>query len=167
MQNGSSDKADVVALPPLIYGTALGLGLLIHFIFPIQFLPGKIATWLGILLILISIPIAGSAFRALGRSETTFDTRKSTTAIVTDGAFRYSRNPMYLSMTLLYLGITSLVNSLWVLLLVLPLLVMIQRGVIEREERYLERKFGEEYLRYKEQVRRWISPPRRSSGAFS
>ncbi len=59
-------------------------------------------------------------------------------------------------MTLLYIGISLLLNALWALLLLLPLLVMVQIGVIQREEVYLERKFGDEYLRYKAQVRRWI-----------
>lgn len=152
----SEDKAGVIALPPLIYGTALVIGLVLHFVFPMRFLPQTPARWFGVLLILISIPIGVSAVRALARAKTTFDTRKPTTAVVTDGAFRYSRNPMYLSMTLLYVGIAFLVNSPWILLLVLPLVVVIQWGVVEREERYLERKFGEEYLRYKANVRRWI-----------
>ncbi len=63
---------------------------------------------------------------------------------------------MYLSLTLLYFGIASLINSLWIAIFVLPVIVVIQRGVIEPEERYLERKFGDEYLRYKSRVRRWI-----------
>jgi len=151
-----ADKANVIALPPLIYGASLLLGIVIHLMFPISFLPGKVGGWLGVLLILLSILVVGSAFRALGRAETTFDVRKPTVAIVTDGAFRYSRNPMYLSLTLLYLGLSSLINSLWMLLLVLPLMVVIQRGVVEREERYLEGKFGEEYRIYKMRVRRWI-----------
>jgi len=63
---------------------------------------------------------------------------------------------MYVSLTLLYVGIASLINSLWILLLVLPLMVVIQRGVVKREEQYLERKFGAEYLSYKARFRRWI-----------
>jgi protein-S-isoprenylcysteine O-methyltransferase Ste14 len=59
-------------------------------------------------------------------------------------------------MTVIYTGIASLANALWAILLLPVALLVIQRGVIEREERYLERKFGEEYLRYKAQVRRWI-----------
>ena len=96
------------------------------------------------------------ATHALARAKTTHNVRQPTTTIVADGVFRYSRNPMYLSLTLLYLGIASLFNSLWMLLLILPVLVVVQLGVIAREERYLERKFGEEYLRYKARVRRWI-----------
>jgi protein-S-isoprenylcysteine O-methyltransferase Ste14 len=108
------------------------------------------------LFVLASFPIAISALRVLRRAQTTFDTMKPTTAIVTAGPFRYSRNPLYGSLTLLYLGVASLINALWIVLLVVPLLVVIQRGVIGREEAYLERKFGEEYLNYKARVRRWI-----------
>ena len=63
---------------------------------------------------------------------------------------------MYISLALLYLGIAAWVNSLWILLLLVPVLVVVDQGVIKREERYLEKKFGDEYLRYKSQVRRWI-----------
>ena len=66
------------------------------------------------------------------------------------------RNPAYLAMTLIYAGIASLANALWATLLLPVALLVIQRGVIEREERYLEGKFGEEYLSSKERVRRWI-----------
>jgi protein-S-isoprenylcysteine O-methyltransferase Ste14 len=76
--------------------------------------------------------------------------------MVTQGPFQYTRNPAYLSMTMIYTGISSLANALWAILLLPVALQVIQRGVIEREERYLERKFGEEYLRYKARVRRWI-----------
>jgi len=58
-------------------------------------------------------------------------------------------------MTMIYTGIACLANALWAILLLPVVLLGIQRGVIEREERYLERKFGEEFLRYKAQVRRW------------
>ena len=63
---------------------------------------------------------------------------------------------MYVSLALLYLGIAAWVNSLSILLLLVPVLVVVDQGVIKREERYLEKKFGDEYLRYKSQVRRWI-----------
>ena len=156
MQNGAPDKANVIAPPPLIYGTAFIIGLLIHWAFPIPALPEQLADWIGVVLALASIPIAITAFRTMSRAQTSFDPRKPTTAIVMERPFRYSRNPMYVSLTLLYLGVALLINALWLLLLVVPLLVVIQRGVIAREEAYLERKFGEEYLRYKAQVRRWI-----------
>jgi protein-S-isoprenylcysteine O-methyltransferase Ste14 len=76
--------------------------------------------------------------------------------LTTEGPFRYTRNPSYLALAMIYTGIASLRNSLWAFLL-LPLVVYVmQRAVIGREERYLERAFGEEYLSYKAQVRRWV-----------
>jgi protein-S-isoprenylcysteine O-methyltransferase Ste14 len=77
--------------------------------------------------------------------------------VVSEGPFRYTRNPAYLSMAMIYTAIASLANALWAIIMLPIALLVIQRGVIEREERYLERKFGEEYLRYKARVRRWIS----------
>lgn len=156
MHNDTPDKAEVIELSPVIYGAALGFGLVIDFVLPIQFLPERPAVWLGILLIMVSIPIVVSALLALARARTSFDARKPTTAIVTDGAFRFSRNPMYVAATLLYLGIALVMNSVWVLVLVVPLMVVMQRGVVQREEQYLERKFGEEYRRYKTRVRPWM-----------
>ncbi len=76
--------------------------------------------------------------------------------VVTDGAFRYSRNPTYLSLTLLYVGVALVLNSLWVLMMVVPAVAVTHWGVVLREERYLESKFGEEYRRYTQRVRRWI-----------
>lgn len=150
------DKADVIALPPLLVAATLAVGLLLHFVWPLRFLPGGYASWLGALLVAVSIAIVASAIRALARAKTPLDVRRATTAIVSGGAFGFSRNPIYLSMMLGFVGIASLVDSLWIALLALPLAAVLQKGVIEPEERYLERKFGEDYLRYKARVRRWI-----------
>jgi protein-S-isoprenylcysteine O-methyltransferase Ste14 len=75
---------------------------------------------------------------------------------VAEGPYRFTRNPIYLGFTLVYGGVTALANSPWGALLLPFVLVLMQRGVIQREERYLERVFGEEYLQYKTRVRRWI-----------
>jgi protein-S-isoprenylcysteine O-methyltransferase Ste14 len=87
---------------------------------------------------------------------TPLDVRKPTADIVPSGVFRMSRNPIYLRMLLLCGGVAIAANSLWVLVLVLPFAFILQKGVIEPEEAYLERKFGSKYLRYKAKVRRWI-----------
>jgi protein-S-isoprenylcysteine O-methyltransferase Ste14 len=91
-----------------------------------------------------------------GRAGTPTNPYKPSSGIVTEGPFRYTRNPAYLSMTTIYAGIAALARASWAFLLLPVALGVIRRGVIEREERYLERKFGEEYLRYKASVRRWI-----------
>jgi protein-S-isoprenylcysteine O-methyltransferase Ste14 len=156
MASEGRDNPGVIARPPLIYVAALALGLLLHTAFPVRFLPTTIARVLGAVLIAGAVAIAVSAFRTMARAGTSFRTERPTTAIVTGGPFRYTRNPIYVALTLLYLGIASVANALWVLLLVIPVLLLMQRGVVTREERYLERKFGEEYLSYKARVRRWL-----------
>ena len=90
------------------------------------------------------------------RAGTNIRPDRPATVIVTDGPFRFSRNPLYLSLTLVYVGIASMMNALWPLLLLVPLLLIVQRGVVLREERYLEAKFGETYRSYKTRVRRWF-----------
>ena len=90
------------------------------------------------------------------RTDTPIDPRKSVSKLVSDGPFRYTRNPAYLSLTMIYAGVTALRNALWPILLLLLVMYVIQRDQIEREEQYLERIFGEEYLAYKTSVRRWV-----------
>ena len=90
------------------------------------------------------------------RAGTNVDPYEPATAVVTGGPYRFTRNPMYVGFTLMYAGISALFNALPPVLLLPVVQQLMRRGVIEREERYLERKFGDEYLQYKEKVRRWI-----------
>jgi protein-S-isoprenylcysteine O-methyltransferase Ste14 len=156
MNEPISDKAGVIAFPPALYAITLLIGLGLSFTFPVSFLPRPPALILAALVMICAGAIATSAFRVMNRAQTAIDPAKPTTAIVSDGVFQLSRNPLYLSLTLLYIGVGLLFNALWALLLLLPILVIVQIGVIQREEIYLERKFGDEYLRYKSKVRRWI-----------
>jgi protein-S-isoprenylcysteine O-methyltransferase Ste14 len=156
MSEETVDNPGVIAFPPALFAGTFALGLLLHFIFPIPFLPRLIAIASGVVVLVGAAVIAISAFRAMRRAQTAVNPSRPTTAIVSDGAFGFSRNPIYLSLTMLYVGIALLFNALWVLLLLLPLVVVVQNGVIKREEHYLEQKFGDEYLRYKASVRRWV-----------
>ncbi len=157
METESRDRAGVIAPPPFIYLVALAIGLLVHWLYPVQVLPTPFAIGIGLLSIAAAGPIVISALRVFSRAKTTFfDFRKPTSAIVTNGPFRFSRNPGYVSLTLLSLGIGFLVNSFWVLIMVVPAVIVIHFGVIRREERYLEAKFGDEYREYKTTVRRWV-----------
>jgi protein-S-isoprenylcysteine O-methyltransferase Ste14 len=94
--------------------------------------------------------------RTIQKAGTPIRTDRPVPRLVTDGPFRYTRNPGYLGLTMLYAGIAVLRNALWAILLLPLVLYVIQRQVIGREERYLERTFGDEYLAYKAQVRRWL-----------
>src|SRR5215510_13249591 len=156
MHNASPDTAHVLILPPLLYGAAFVIGLLLHWASPVHILPSTLVRGIGVVCVLVSLPLALATFRALSRAHTPADPLKPTTALVTEGPFRYSRNPIYVALTLLYLGVALLINALWILLLVVPVLLVIRYGVIAREEAYLTRKFGEAYRQYTAQVRRWL-----------
>ncbi len=156
MKDKNRDNPGVIAPPPLIYAAGLAAGLLSHAAFPLQIPSSALAAVLGLCLIGMGVLLAAAGFRAMSRAGTHVDPFKPTTAIATDGPFRFTRNPLYLSLTLLYSGIAILVNVLWAILFLPIVLLIMRRGVIDREERYLEQKFGEDYLRYKRSVRRWF-----------
>ena len=141
MHNGTPDTAQILVLPPLVYGAAFVMGLLLHLAIPVH---------------IFSTTLVLMTLRALSRAHTPVDPMKPTTALVTEGPFGYSRNPIYLALTLLSLGVAFLVNAWWILLLVVPVLLVIRSGVIAREEAYLTRKFGDAYCEYTAQVRRWL-----------
>jgi protein-S-isoprenylcysteine O-methyltransferase Ste14 len=153
---GTPDNPGVIAPPPLIYAGALTIGLLANRLYPVSFLPRDLTRMLGWPLIVGGLLIGSLSFREMKRAGTNVDPREPTTAIVTEGPYRFTRNPLYLCLTLVYAGISALANALWAILLLPLVLAVMRRGVIEREERYLERKFGDEYLNYKARVRRWI-----------
>ena len=150
------DTAGVIAPPPLIYLAGLVIGLGLGYFSPTPFLPRSLAYGFGAVLIAIGAWIMIPARGMMLRAGTAIRPTMPTTALVTTGPFRFTRNPLYVGATLFYLGIAVAARSLWALVLLLVVLVVMQRGVIDREERYLERKFGADYVRYKERVRRWI-----------
>jgi protein-S-isoprenylcysteine O-methyltransferase Ste14 len=156
MPSDEQDKAGVIAPPPLIYLGSLVFGLLLNRKFPVTLLPRKMARNFGWPLLGGGVLLIGWFEWAMRHAGTPANPYKPVSHVVTQGPFRYTRNPGYLAMATIYMGIASLANALWAVLLLPVALIVVQRGVIEREERYLERKFGEEYLRYKAQVRRWI-----------
>ena len=149
-------NAGVIGPPPLIYAGPLLLGLLLHKVRPQAVLPRRLARLLG--WPLVCGGIAGGAWfiATLRQAGTPPDPRQPVTRLVTWGPFRFSRNPAYTSFTMLYVGIAALVNTLWPLLWLPAVLQVMRKGVIEREERYLTRRFGDEYAGYKARVRRWL-----------
>ena len=151
-----ADNPGVIAPPPLIYAGALAAGLLANKLYSVPFLPRGISRALGWPSVAAGLAIGLLGFREMKRARTNVDPYKPATAIVSEGPYRYTRNPLYVGMTLMYVGIAARANALPAVLLLPAVLAVVRRGVIEREERYMERKFGDEYLRYKGQVRRWI-----------
>src|ERR671927_1040959 len=149
MSNDERDNPSIKVPPPLIYLLPLVLGLLLDRRSHVPFLPGGVVRIIGWPL------IGGGALIGVWWSKTMRDadapvrTDRPVPRLTTAGPFGYSRNPAYLSLAMIYAGIAALRNALWAILS-LPLVVyVIQREVIGREERYLERTFGDEYLAFK------------------
>lgn len=145
----------VIAPPLLIYGLAFGAAWLLQMQQPLQIaafnleIGAYITLGLGAWLVLW-------AFMAMRLARTSASPYKPAETLVTGGPFRFSRNPVYLAMTLLYLGSALLLNTLWPLVLLPVVLITMLLGVIFREERYLLLRFGAKYLKYKVSVRRWL-----------
>lgn len=156
--NDKKDNPGVVAPPPAIYLAALLAGLLLNHFFPLSifFVPRLAALIIGVALIAVAGIVIIAALQTLARHKTNVEPWKPTTALVTTGVYAVSRNPIYLAMTMLYAGAALLLNSFWILLLLAPVLLLINFGVIVREENYLSGKFADEYAAYKKRVRRWI-----------
>ncbi len=156
MSASDPDAAGVIALPPVIYVAFLGIEVALDLLFPLPLLPDSVQYRAGFVVIAGSGCIMPFVLLQFHRAGTNFDPRKATTALISGGPYRFSRNPSYVSLSLLYVGVGIAADSIWILGLLAPTLTVMHYGVILREERYLENKFGEEYLRYKRAVRRWI-----------
>ena len=146
----------MIAPPPLIFLAGLAVGFALEALLPGSSVPDcpgvdpRRRAALG---------RARAAFllqAAFTQKKTPANPWRPTTAIATDGPYRLTRNPAYLGMALVYVGIALCSQALWVLVPLPIVLAIIDRGVIAREEHYLERKFGQEYLDYKRRVRRWV-----------
>ena len=142
--------------PPVVYIAGFGLGLALDASLPSVSLSRALAWSLGGLLLVAGFCLAAAFFSAFRQARTPVDLRKPTSTIVTSGPYRLSRNPGYLSLALTYAGTAVVASTLWAFVTLVPTLLVINYGVIRREERYLERKFGAEYTSYKERTRRWL-----------
>ncbi len=150
------DHSNAIAFPPFVYAAGIVAGVGLDILWPVPILPDAVQFAVGGTVLCISGAIMPFVIRRFRKSRTTFSVRGSSSALITDGPYRFSRNPSYVSLTLLYVAISVLADNIWMLALLVPVLLVMQFGVVMREERYLERKFGDEYRRYKGLVRRWI-----------
>jgi protein-S-isoprenylcysteine O-methyltransferase Ste14 len=149
------DTAGVIAPPPLIYLAFLFVGFVLESVLPDNNLPGGLQ-WFGALPIALGCALLWAFERSLSRARTPANPYTPTKAIATGGPYSFSRNPAYLAMAITYFGIALVADAPWALVTLVPALLVIEFGVIRREERYLERRFGDEYLSYKRRVRRWL-----------
>ncbi len=156
IDTSGTDVAGVIAPPPLIYAAGFALGLAADRAIGPPRLPRRLRGMLGLPLLAAGVALIGWGGGTMLRAGTSVRPTRPTSALVTHGPFNVTRNPVYLGMALAYIGTALLMRRVGPLALLPGVLAVIQRGVIQREERYLERKFGETYRRYRQGVRRWI-----------
>ena len=156
MQKAPNDCPGVIAFPPLIFLIAVVIGVGAHFLCPVLLSPPTPWRILGAVLAVTAATIALSARGQMVKAGTNVRPDLPSTAIVTGGPYRFTRNPMYLSLCLLNLGIGLMLCDVVPVALTAGLAAVLHFGVILREERYLERKFGDAYFSYRGRVRRWL-----------
>lgn len=145
-----------IVRPPLVYLSAIVLGLVLHFLWPARLMPPAVSAPLGATLIVAAVALFVSAVRTFRSAGTPVPGNRPTTTIVRQGPYRWTRNPIYLAFTLLQLGLACWVNSRWLLVTLIPAVTLMSFFVIPREERYLEARFPADYPAYKASVRRWV-----------
>jgi len=154
------DNPGVIARPPRIAYLFLGVGLTLGWLWPWPLLPAGWAPAVrygsGTGLSALGVLLLSLGLRGFRKAGTNVETWKPTTALVTDGIYARSRNPIYVALVLLFAAIAVLANSAWLGLLLVLYVAVLRVGVISREERYLERKFGGAYSAYRANVRRWL-----------
>lgn len=154
-----TDVPDVITRPPFLFLGALLLGLVLDRVagLPFRIPGGDLAHAItGASLVLGGLAIGITGIRNFTRAGTPVRSVHPTQALVTTGIHGRTRNPIYIGMFLVYLGLAVAAHSPWALLLTVPLALLIRWGVVAREEAYLERRFGGAYLEYKSRVRRWL-----------
>ncbi|MGB3021422.1 MAG: isoprenylcysteine carboxylmethyltransferase family protein [Methyloceanibacter sp.] len=153
------DYAEVVVKPPLLFAGALLIGCLLSWLIPIG--PGLGAANGRALAVGGSLALAGLALGVLSirefrRAGTSVVPGEPSTTLLETGPYRFTRNPIYIGLVILYFGLAIVLTSAWMLVLLLPVLIVLQRGVVEREEAYLKTKFGDAYRQYQARMPRWL-----------
>jgi len=152
----SADHPRVVVLPPLLFFSLLLLAALLQWLVPLHWPWPGVSRWIGVGIFIAAFGFATWARSLFRRAGTNVNPHRPSTTIVTHGPFGVTRNPMYLSMVIAYIGATIAMRSVWGLGLLVVLALVLHFGVIRREEPYLEAKFGDTYRNYRQRVRRWI-----------
>src|SRR5712692_3390831 len=151
-----ADNPGVWFPPPLCYGLAVLIGVLLDRRWPLPIAGGPLTAIAGIACVVGWMALAGASFGRFRRSNTSIVPIRPAEALVLSGPYRYTRNPMYVSLALLTIGCGVLLATWWPVILLVPTLAIVQQFVILPEERYLRRRFGTEYEAYARRVRRWL-----------
>jgi protein-S-isoprenylcysteine O-methyltransferase Ste14 len=150
------DTSGIRVPPPVYYVAAFLLAVALELLFPTSWPPSGVRVAAVLLAGGAWLALDGAAMVLFRRAGTNMAPMNPTTALVTSGPYRLTRNPMYLGMAFLYVALAFAFGVMWALVFLPVVIVIIDRFVIAREEPYLEQKFGEAYRDYKAQVRRWV-----------
>jgi protein-S-isoprenylcysteine O-methyltransferase Ste14 len=150
------DNPGVIAFPPLIWLVNALTSVVVHLFIRLPIMKYSICLVCGMVFIILAPTLALSALRTMKAAGTNVHPSEPALTLVRGGPFCFTRNPMYLALCLVQVALGFFLNDWITLLFVVPLALILHNGVILREERYLIAKFGEPYLQYKREVRRWI-----------
>ncbi len=152
----NEDKPNVIAWPPLLPGAALAGMLLLGWLWPLTVSSYTAIGWIGAGPLLLGTALSTWGAQTMRKAGTNISALLPSMVLVTSGPFRFSRNPLYIADTLILLGLSLALNNLWGILALVPLCLIRHYGVILREERYLNSKFGDSYRSYCSSVRRYF-----------
>jgi protein-S-isoprenylcysteine O-methyltransferase Ste14 len=150
------DSPGVRVPPPALYALAVLAGYLLNRRWPLPVGDGGVVRGLAWVLTLAWVALTGSSIGRFWRSRTSIVPIRPATTLVIAGPYRFTRNPMYVGLAALTIALGLFINSWWPTVLLLPVLLVVRWFVIAPEERYLERRFGADYLAYRQRVRRWL-----------
>ena len=153
---GPATGRPLLLRPPLLLASAIATGVVLHLAWPLSF-TSRAGRWpIGLSLSIAGLALCVAAIREFDAAGTPVPGSQSTTAIVSSGPYRFSRNPVYVGFALIHLGIAASFGSWWLLVTWAASISVIAIFVVPREERYLEARFGSTYSAYKSSVRRWL-----------
>jgi len=160
MIDTASDRPDVAVFPPVIPLATMVLACLLQWLMPLGWVAGlepSVRIGIGAIIALFGLVTTSAGRRALIRNGTNVSPSQPTTCLVTDGVFGYTRNPLYVGVSVALCGLALIFDIDWILLLIVPSCVFLHFGVVRREERYLEQKFGDVYRHYRSRVPRYFA----------
>ena len=155
-QENHEDNAGIITHPPFFYVGFVILALVFDYFYPLEIGYINITKPAAIIILVIGIFIMIAAGKMFRSDKQDVSVHTKTENIYQSGIYAYSRNPLYLALTMIALAGGLYFDKLWILISLIPVLYIMNKMVIAKEEAYLERKFGDEYRAYKEKVRRWI-----------
>lgn len=160
MTEATFDRPDIVVFPPVIPLAMLAIACVLQWLVPLGWIAGlasPVRFGIGAVIALSGLVTTSAGRRALLKNGTNISPLQPAVRLVTDGVFGYTRNPLYVGVSVALCGLALILDLDWILLLIVPSFLLLHFAVVRREERYLEQKFGDAYRHYKARVPRYFA----------